>query len=96
MKPQPPSPLIQGSTAPTAKPVAMAASTALPPAARIAAPAAAARRLWLATIPPEPVTAGLRRSQGPMAVMEEWPFRCDAVRCDNVRCDDGASWSQIL
>src|SRR5690242_15035054 len=41
MKPQPPMPLIQGSTAPSAKPVAMAASTALPPAARIAAPAEA-------------------------------------------------------
>ena len=42
MNPQPPTPLIQGSTTETAKDVATAASMALPPALRTAAPASAA------------------------------------------------------
>src|SRR5690349_12388039 len=63
MEPPPPSPLIQGSTAPSASEVATAASTALPPASRTAAPTAAAWRFWALTIPPLAVTAGLRTVQ---------------------------------
>jgi hypothetical protein len=41
----------------------------LPPVARIAAPASAARRLWLATTPPAERSAGLVNSHGPMAII---------------------------
>ena len=51
MKPTPPKPLFHGSTAASAKPVATAASTALPPAARIFAPASPAMRFCVATMP---------------------------------------------
>src|SRR5689334_20574523 len=53
-------PLIQGSSVPIAKVVAMTASTQSPPAASTAAPTSAARRDWAATMPPFDWTAGLR------------------------------------
>src|SRR6476659_3541620 len=58
MKPTPPMPLIQGSSAPIAMPVATAASIALPPLRRISAPTSAARLFW-ATTTPLPRTACL-------------------------------------
>src|SRR5216683_1921599 len=58
MAPPPPSPLIQGSSTPSAKPVAMTASTQSPPAARTSAPTSAALRDCAATIPPFETTAG--------------------------------------
>src|SRR4051794_4136877 len=51
MKPTPPMPLIHGSSAPIAMPVATAASIALPPLRRISAPTAAARLFWATTTP---------------------------------------------
>src|SRR5215470_18016620 len=51
MNPPPPIPFIHGSTTPVAEPLATAASTALPPDARMPAPTAAASRLWAATTP---------------------------------------------
>src|ERR1700761_2635521 len=59
----PPMPLIQGSTTPKAKAVATAASTALPPASRIAAPAFEASTCCETTMPPRPVRAGLLSCQ---------------------------------
>src|SRR5262249_5370322 len=47
-----------------ARPVATAASTALPPAARTTAPTAAARRLCAATMPPAAFTTALRGASG--------------------------------
>src|SRR5512143_413008 len=58
MKLTPPMPLIQGSTEPIARPVATAASMALPPLRRISAPTAAALQFW-ATTTPLPRTACL-------------------------------------
>src|SRR5260370_41973280 len=58
MKPTPPMPLIHGSTAPIAMPVATAASMALPPLRNIPAPTSAALQFW-ATTTPLPCTAGL-------------------------------------
>ena len=63
MKPTPPSPLFHGSTAASAKPVATAASTALPPAASTRAPASPATRFWVATMPPRERASGLRTCQ---------------------------------
>src|SRR3954454_2759829 len=60
MAPPPPAPLIQGSSAPRAKVVAMTASTQSPPSASTAAPISAARRDCAATMPPFDVVAGLR------------------------------------
>src|SRR3954470_17319509 len=59
---QPPAamPLIHGSTTPSANEVATAASTASPPASRIAAPACAARLCCEATTPPRVGTTRLR------------------------------------
>src|SRR5262249_18817494 len=59
-KPPPPIPLIHGSRTPSAKLVATAASTALPPAASTSAPTEAASRLWEATMPPAAVTTAFR------------------------------------
>src|SRR5690606_30537023 len=53
-------PLIQGSSTPSAKEVATAASRASPPASRTSAPAWAASRCCAATMPPRLETAGLR------------------------------------
>ncbi len=58
MKPTPPMPLIHGSSAPIAMPVATAASIALPPLRKISAPTSAARLFW-ATTTPLPRTACL-------------------------------------
>ena len=58
MKPTPPMPLIHGSSAPIAMPVATAASMALPPLRRISAPTSAARQ-FCATTTPLPRTACL-------------------------------------
>src|SRR3954469_15244615 len=58
MNPTPPMPLIHGSRAPIAMPVATAASIALPPLRRISAPTSAARLFW-ATTTPLPRTACL-------------------------------------
>src|SRR5687768_671598 len=63
MKPTPPSPLFHGSTAASEKPVATAASTALPPAARIFAPTSPATRFCVATMPPRLCATGLRTCQ---------------------------------
>ena len=46
VKPMPPRPEFQGSTAASAKAVATAASAAVPPSARMAMPASAASRAW--------------------------------------------------
>src|SRR5436305_9832153 len=53
-------PLIHGSTTPSANEVATAASIASPPAARIAAPACAARLCCAATMPSRVGTTRLR------------------------------------
>src|ERR1019366_10683950 len=53
-------PLIQGSSPPSAKVVAMTASTQSPPAASTSAPTSAALRDCAATMPPLETTAGLR------------------------------------
>src|SRR6185436_5727126 len=58
--PPPPSPLIQGSSTPSAKVVAITASTQSPPAASTSAPTAAALPDCAATMPPLDVVAGLR------------------------------------
>jgi len=58
--PMPPMPLIQGSATPTAKAVAIAASTALPPPRSTSAPISAATRWWDATTPFGPATAAFR------------------------------------
>src|SRR5215510_12457098 len=58
MKPMPPMPLIHGSSAPIAMPVATAASIALPPLRRISAPTSAALQ-FCATTTPLPRTACL-------------------------------------
>src|SRR5690349_3247883 len=60
MAPPPPAPLIQGSSTPRAKVVAITASTQSPPAASTSAPTSAALRDCAATMPPFEVTAGLR------------------------------------
>src|SRR5215475_10421552 len=59
MAPPPPMPFIQGSNAPSAKPVATTASTQSPPAASTSAPTSAARRDCAATMPPFEAMAGL-------------------------------------
>src|SRR5947209_4382434 len=53
-------PLIHGSTTPSAKEVATAASIASPPVARISAPTCAARLCCAATTPPRVATTRLR------------------------------------
>ena len=58
--PPPIGPDIHGSTTPTAKDVATAASIASPPAARTAAPTSAALRCCAATTPPSVQTTSLR------------------------------------
>src|SRR5262249_42311668 len=63
MKPVPPSPLFHGSTAASAKAAAATASTALPPAARIAAPVSAAVPCCAATIPLRDTATGFLISQ---------------------------------
>src|SRR4029453_4549218 len=68
MAPPPPSPLIQGSSTPSAKVVAMTASTQSPPAASTSAPTCAALLDCAATMPPLEVTAGLRIT----CVLENW------------------------
>src|SRR5438552_15742456 len=60
MAPPPPSPLIQGSSTPSANVVAITASTQSPPAASTSAPTAAALPDCAATMPPLDVVAGLR------------------------------------
>src|SRR5436190_5636501 len=60
MVPPPPSPLIQGSSTPSAKVVAITASMQSPPAASTPAPTSAALRDCEATMPPLETTAGLR------------------------------------
>src|SRR5437879_1743165 len=63
MKPIPPSPLFQGSRTASAKAVATTASTALPPAASISAPIAAATPFCAATMPPRDAATGFRTTQ---------------------------------
>src|SRR5947207_8278545 len=63
MKPIPPSPLFHGSRTASAKAVATTASTALPPAASISAPTAAATPFCAATMPPREAATGFRTSQ---------------------------------
>src|SRR5882757_1365701 len=58
--PPPPSPLIQGSSTPSANVVAITASTQSPPAASTSAPTCAALPDCAATMPPLDVVAGLR------------------------------------
>src|ERR1700737_4037267 len=60
MAPPPPTPLIQGSSTPSANVVAITASMQSPPAASTAAPTSAALRDCAATMPPLETTAGLR------------------------------------
>src|SRR5215211_1042723 len=60
MAPPPPTPLIQGSSTPSANVVAITASMQLPPAASTAAPTSAALRDCEATTPPLETTAALR------------------------------------
>src|SRR5271154_5020486 len=60
MAPPPATPFIQGSSTPSAKPVAITASTQSPPAASTSVPISAARRAWAATMPPLETMAGLR------------------------------------
>src|SRR6185312_4374497 len=61
MAPPPPMPFIQGSTTPSAKPVATTASMQSPPAASTSAPISAARRDCAATMPPLELTADFRK-----------------------------------
>src|SRR5438552_3704375 len=68
MAPPPPSPLIQGSSTPSANVVAITASTQSPPAASTSAPTCAARLDCAATMPPLEVTAGLLIA----CVLENW------------------------
>src|SRR5690349_19154227 len=68
MAPPPPGPFIQGSTTPSAKPVATTASMQSPPAASTAAPTSAALRDCAATMPPLLATAGLRM----IWLLENW------------------------
>src|SRR6478609_4178557 len=78
MAPPPPTPLIHGSTAPSAKVVAITASMQSPPSASTAAPTSAARRDCAATMPPFDVTAALRMSWA----LENWSrmgFPCGVV-----------------
>src|SRR5207247_1719081 len=63
MKPIPPSPLFHGSRTASAKAVATTASTALPPAASISAPTAAATPFCAATMPPREAATGFRTTQ---------------------------------
>src|ERR1700674_336657 len=63
MKPIPPSPLFHGSRTASAKAVATTASTALPPAASISAPIAAATPFCAATTPPRDAATGFRTTQ---------------------------------
>src|SRR6516165_854626 len=60
MAPPPPRPFIQGSSTPSAMPVAITASTQSPPAASTSAPISAALRACAATMPPFDETAGFR------------------------------------
>src|SRR5712671_6258621 len=68
MAPPPPRPLIQGSSTPRAKVVAITASMQSPPAASTPAPTSAALRDCEATTPPLETTAGLRICW----VLENW------------------------
>src|SRR5207302_2901840 len=63
IKPMPPSPLFHGSRTASAKAVATTASTALPPAASISAPTAAATPFCAATMPPRDAANGFRTTQ---------------------------------
>src|SRR5947209_7938 len=63
MKPMPPSPLFHGSRTASANAVATTASTALPPAARMSAPTAAATPFCAATMPPCEAATGFRTTQ---------------------------------
>src|SRR5437879_7152010 len=63
MKPIPPSPLFHGSRTASAKAVATTASTALPPAASISAPIAAATPFCAATMPPRDAATGFLTTQ---------------------------------
>src|SRR6266568_4793129 len=63
MKPIPPSPLFHGSRTASAKAVATTASTALPPAASISAPTAAATPFCAATMPPRDAATGFLTTQ---------------------------------
>src|SRR5216683_4057256 len=63
MKPMPPSPLFHGSRTASAKAVATTASTALPPAASISAPTAAATPFCAATMPPRDAATGFLTTQ---------------------------------
>jgi len=64
----PPSPFIIGSTTPRTAAVASAASTALPPSARILNPACVASGELVATIPPEAKTDERRSKTSPLSV----------------------------
>jgi hypothetical protein len=55
----PPRPEFHGSTAASARAVATAASTALPPSSSTATPARAASCAWETTMPRRPEAAGL-------------------------------------
>src|SRR5580765_2587170 len=63
MKPIEPSPLFHGSRTESANAVATTASTALPPAARMSAPTAAATPFCAATTPPRDAATGFRTNQ---------------------------------
>src|SRR5689334_1719205 len=83
MAPPPPMPLIHGSSVPSAKVVAIMASTQSPPAASTAAPTSAARRDCAATMPPLEETAGLRscwelENWSSMSFLVRFLLRCRA------------------
>src|SRR6185312_4607829 len=85
MKPMPPSPLFHGSRVARAKAVATAASTALPPAARMPAPISAAAPFCEATMPPRDAIPGLRITQFWIAAIGSGrPDRIDAGRIERV------------
>src|SRR5207342_1851087 len=93
MAPPPPSPLIQGSSTPSANVVAITASTQSPPAASTSAPTCAAFPDCAATMPPLEVTAGLRIDW----VLENWSrIGWPVIPCDVALAGGPAACSLLL
>ena len=93
-KAPPPSPAEKGWVTATAKAVATAASTALPPAARIEAPAWAAREEELTTMPPS-ATTGARAAPWAPPTERKTTHSAAAPRFSprSIRPGQGRTWT---
>src|SRR5579863_1992011 len=84
MKPIPPGPLFHGSRTASAKAVATTASTALPPAASISAPIAAATPFCAATTPPRETATGFLTTQFCISDISQHLDRIDTTLVEGI------------